>query len=107
MINQGSFEVLLLLIQLNKTLRLHPPVLFGSQRVTPPEDLQIRHVYIPGQMVVYMPTWQLHHDARNFPRPDEFVPERRTERSEMVLNQSAFLPFLIGKFCFLNDPLEA
>jgi cytochrome P450 len=87
---------------INETLRLYPPVLFGSQRVTPPEGLNIGNVYIPGDMVVYMPTWQLHHDARNFVRPDEFIPERWMEKSEMVLNRSAFLPFLIG-MCTVPD----
>lgn len=81
---------------INETLRLYPPVLFGSQRVTPPEGMHIENTYIPGDMVVYMPTWQLHHDARNFVKPDEFIPERWTEKNEMILNRSAFLPFLIG-----------
>jgi cytochrome P450 len=82
---------------INETMRLYPPVLFGSQRVTPPEGLRIGNVYIPGDIVVYMPTWQLHHDPRNFEKPDEFVPERWTSKSEMIFNRGAFLPFLIGK----------
>lgn len=83
---------------INETLRLYPPVLFGSQRVTPPEGIQIEDVYIPGDMVLYMPSWQLHHDARNFVNPDDFVPERWTSRPEMVLNRSAFMPFMLGVF---------
>jgi len=60
---QTSYPVLESVI--NEVLRLYPPVLFGSQRVTPPQGLQIGDVYIPGDMIVYMPTWQLHHDARS------------------------------------------
>jgi cytochrome P450 len=93
---QTAYPVLEAVI--NETLRLYPPVLFGSQRVTPREGLQIGNEWIPGDMVVYMPTWQLHHDPRNFVKPDEFIPERWTSRSELVLNRGAFLPFLIGTF---------
>ncbi|KAF8850804.1 cytochrome P450 [Acephala macrosclerotiorum] len=81
---------------INETLRLYHPVLFGSQRVTPPQGLQIGDKWVPGDMVVYMPSWQLRHDARNFVDTDEFVPERWTTKPEMILNKSAFLPFLIG-----------
>lgn len=91
---QAAYPVLESVI--NETMRLYPPVLFGSQRVTPPQGLQIGEKWIPGEMVVYMPSWQLHHDARNFVDPDAFVPERWTSKPEMILNRSAFLPFLIG-----------
>lgn len=88
---------------INETLRLYPPVLFGSQRVTPRQGLQIADVYIPGDMVIYMPTWQLHHDPRNFVQPDGFIPERWTSKSDMILNRSAFLPFSMGKSLLLKD----
>lgn len=83
---------------INEVLRLFPPVLFGSQRVTPPEGLTIgpTAIFIPGDTIVYMPTYQLHRDHRNFVQPNEFVPERWTEKTDMILNRSAFLPFLIG-----------
>lgn len=84
---------------INEAIRLYPPVLFGSQRVTPDEGIQIEDVYIPGDTIVYMPQWQLHHDARNFEKPHEFIPERWTSKPEMVLNRSAFIPFMIGESC--------
>ena len=88
---------------INETLRLYPPTLFGSQRVTPSEGLQIDSVFIPGDTVVYMPHYQLHHDPRNFVRPEEFVPERWTTKSDMVLNRSAYIPFSMGKFLFSHQ----
>jgi len=91
---QTAYPVLESII--NETLRMYPPVLFGSQRVTPSEGIQIEDVYIPGESIVYMPSWQLQHDPRNFERPNEFIPERWTTKPEMVLNRSAWLPFLIG-----------
>jgi cytochrome P450 len=82
---------------INETLRLYPPALFGSPRVTPSEGLQIDTVFIPGDTVVYMPQYQLHHDPRNFVRPEEFLPERWTVKSDMILNRSAYIPFSMGK----------
>lgn len=41
---------------INEAMRLYPPVLFGSQRVTPPEGPQVGDTFIPGYMVIYMPT---------------------------------------------------
>jgi cytochrome P450 len=90
---------------INETLRLYPPVLFGSQRSTPPEGLKIGDVHIPGDMVVYMAHYQLHRDPRNFERPNEFVPERWTTKSEMILNRGAYMPFSMGKqhFYFVSS----
>jgi cytochrome P450 len=86
---------------INETLRLYPPALFGSPRVTPPEGLQIDDLYIPGDMVVYMPLYQLHRDPRNFERPNDFVPERWTTKSDMILNRGAYMPFSMGTSVFL------
>jgi cytochrome P450 len=91
---QTAYPVLQSII--NETMRLYPHALFASQRVTPAQDLQIGDMWIPENTVVYMLGWQLHHDARNFESPYEFVPERWTLNSEMVPNRSAFIPFVLG-----------
>jgi cytochrome P450 len=92
---------------INETLRLYPPTLFGSPRVTPSEGLQIDNVFIPGDTVVYMPHYQLHRDPRNFVRPEEFLPERWTTRSDMILNRSAYIPFSMGKFLLSHQRTDA
>jgi cytochrome P450 len=81
---------------INETLRLYPPALFASQRTTPSEGLEIGDMYIPGETVVSMPHYQLHRDPRNFERPEEFVPERWTTKSDMILNRGAYMPFSMG-----------
>lgn len=40
---------------INETLRLHPPVPSGTQRVTPPEGLRIGDTFIPGDTIVQIP----------------------------------------------------
>lgn len=44
-------------------------------------------------------------DARSFEQPDEFIPERWTNRPDLIKNKSVFIPFNIGAlpslFCLL------
>jgi cytochrome P450 len=44
---------------INETLRLHPAVPSGTQRTTPPEGLRIGDRYIPGDVMVCVPTHTL------------------------------------------------
>lgn len=41
---------------INESMRLHPPVPSGTQRVTPPEGLAIGDVHIPGGTIVTVPS---------------------------------------------------
>jgi cytochrome P450 family 628 len=41
---------------INETLRLHPPVPSGTQRVTPPQGLRIGDNFIPGDVIVQVPS---------------------------------------------------
>ncbi|KAF4969066.1 hypothetical protein FSARC_3628 [Fusarium sarcochroum] len=55
-------------------LRIFPPVSFGLPRVS--SGATIDGVYVPKGTVVSVDSWSTSHDARNFSRPDEFLPER-------------------------------
>lgn len=41
---------------INETLRLHPPVPSGVQRMTPPQGLTVGSTFIPGNTIVQIPT---------------------------------------------------
>ncbi|GAB1192901.1 hypothetical protein APSETT444_002100 [Aspergillus pseudonomiae] len=81
---------------INETLRLHPAVPSGTQRMTPPEGLQIGDRYIPGDVMVCIPTHTLFRDERAFVRPEEFLPERWMTQPELVKDASVFIPFNAG-----------
>ncbi|KAK3303718.1 cytochrome P450 monooxygenase-like protein [Chaetomium strumarium] len=87
---------------INETLRLHPPVPSGTQRVTPPEGLAIgggsSGAYIPGDTIVQVPSYTVFRDERNFERAAEFVPERWTTRPEMIKDRSVYIPFNTGPY---------
>ncbi|KAI8652091.1 hypothetical protein NCS56_01425900 [Fusarium sp. Ph1] len=82
---------------IDETLRLHPVVPSGLQRMTPPEGLQIGDTFIPGDTIVQVPSYTLQRDERVFLRPNEFLPERWTSQPDLVKDASAFAPFSMGR----------
>ncbi|KAF2632017.1 cytochrome P450, partial [Macroventuria anomochaeta] len=75
------------------------------QRVTPSEGLTINGHFVPGDMIVQMPLFVLNRDARNFVRPDEFLPERWTTSPDLVINRTAFFPFSTGPYSCVGKTL--
>ncbi|KAH8826608.1 cytochrome P450 [Flagelloscypha sp. PMI_526] len=61
---------------IHETLRLAPPVAGGLPRLTPKNGMVIDDTYIPGDVVVSVPTYTIQRDPRYFKRPEEFWPER-------------------------------
>lgn len=64
---------------LSESLRLHPPFSFISKECTETTELEYlkgKNVTIEKGTNVYLPLYQLQHDAEYFPKPDEFKPER-------------------------------
>ncbi|KAJ5900869.1 uncharacterized protein N7473_004939 [Penicillium subrubescens] len=83
---------------INETLRLKPVVPSGQTRVTPPEGLFIDETWIPGNTILVVPQYVVQRDARNFPHPLEFIPERWLEKElDLMQDDRAFFPFAIGK----------
>lgn len=90
---------------INESLRIWPSVFAASQRVTPPEGLTINGNYVAGNMIVRIAPFVLHRDPRNFVRPDEFIPERWTDRPDLVLRKEAFIPWSTGPYNCAGKPL--
>ncbi|KAH7136986.1 averantin oxidoreductase [Dactylonectria estremocensis] len=83
---------------IDESLRLHPPVPSGLQRMTPPEGFQIGETFIPGNTILQIPSHTLYRDKRVFDQPNEFVPERWTTQPEMTKDGSIFQPFSFGRY---------
>ncbi|KAK7418715.1 hypothetical protein QQX98_003733 [Neonectria punicea] len=90
---------------IDESLRLHPPVPSGLQRMTPPQGLQIGDVFIPGDTILQIPSYTMNRDTRLFDHPNEFIPERWTTRPELTKDKSMFHPFSTGRYSCVGKQL--
>jgi cytochrome P450 len=79
---------------LKESMRLYPPVYALSR--TAIEDVEIGGYTVPRGAQVDLSFYVTHHDARWFPEPERFLPDRFAPESEDKLPQCAYLPFGAG-----------
>lgn len=85
---------------INEALRLVPPVMTGSNRITGPSGMLIDGVLIPPGVKVTCPKYVLHRMESMWVRPNEFIPERWYSQPELILDKRAFAPFSYGaRYC--------
>jgi len=76
---------------LSESMRLYPPA-WALQR-TALNDCEIGGYVIPKGSQVLMSQYVMHHDARYFPDPERFDPERWTQAARDSRPQFSFFPF--------------
>ncbi|KAF2122461.1 cytochrome P450 [Lophiotrema nucula] len=93
---------------IHEALRLHPAVPSGTQRETPPSGLTLPdQTFIPGNTLIWMPAHTLQRDARYFPSPLSFMPERWTSESpDYVADKRAFMAFSTGAYNCVGQKLS-
>ena len=76
---------------LREALRLYPP----AWRIwrTPLEPFEAREFVLPAGVNVVLSQWLTHRDARWFPEPERFHPDRWTEERAAIQPRFAFFPF--------------
>lgn len=74
-----------------ESLRLYPPAdTIGREAA---EECSIGPLHLRKGTNVFMSQWVVHHAARFFPNPEQFVPQRWTDDFERQLPRFAFFPF--------------
>ena len=76
---------------LSESMRLYPPA-WALQR-TALNDSEIGGYVIPKGSQVLMSQYVMHHDARYFPEPEKFDPERWTKEARDARPQFSYFPF--------------
>ncbi|KAL4793042.1 benzoate 4-monooxygenase cytochrome P450 [Aspergillus venezuelensis] len=90
---------------INETLRLHPPVISGVQRQVTSTGLQVAEKFIPSDTIIQIPFYTVFRDERCFQQPDSFIPERWTEKPELTIDSSVFVPFNHGTHACVGKQL--
>jgi len=80
---------------LKEGMRLFPPAwsLFCRQAM---EDDELAGYPIPKGSWIFMHPWVLHHDARFFPNPERFDPDRFLPEREREIPVGSYIPFGLG-----------
>ncbi len=77
-----------------EAMRLYPPAdIIGREAI---EECVIGDLRVPAGTTLFMSQWVMHHDARYFPDPWTFDPDRWTEEFEKSLPRFAYFPFGAG-----------
>lgn len=91
---------------LKEAMRLYPPSTALFTRVAQRDLTLGGDISIPKGTLVVVPIWHLHHDARSFPDPMEFRPERFMPGAASF-PRGAFLPFGAGPHVCLGQQFAA
>jgi cytochrome P450 len=78
----------------NETLRLYPPAYVTGREAI--RQTSVGGTAIPKGHIILISMYTTHRDARFFPEPDEFRPERWLDGLEKRLPRGAFIPFGMG-----------
>ena len=76
---------------MKEAMRLYPPAYVILRLAL--EPLEIGGYELPAGSSVGISPWVTHHDARYFPEPENFAPERWTEAFMQKLPRFAYIPF--------------
>jgi cytochrome P450 len=82
-------------------MRIFPPVWSIGRQTT--EATELAGYPIRRNNMAIIPMWSVHRDARHFPEPEKFIPERFSPENESTLHKYAYLPFGGGpRICIGN-----
>jgi cytochrome P450 len=76
---------------ISESMRLYPPAWAVGRRATAPYD--VRGYALPAGTVFIASQWVTHRDARWFPEPERFDPERWTPNAEAARPKFSYFPF--------------
>jgi cytochrome P450 len=76
---------------ITESMRLYPPAWIIGRRAI--QDYAVEDYLIPARSIVIVSPYLIHRDARFFPEPDRFMPDRWTSEFKASLPAFAYFPF--------------
>ena len=86
---------------MSESMRLYPPAWTLGRRAL--QDVEIGGYVIPAGSIVMMSQWVMHHNARYYPDPFRFDPERWTPEAQAARPKFAYFPFGAGARMCIGD----
>ena len=74
-----------------ESMRLYPPAWLVGRRAV--NEYHIGDYHVPPRSIVIMSQWIVHRDARHYPNPEQFDPDRWTPEFKATLPRFAYFPF--------------
>jgi len=87
---------------LSESMRLYPPAWAIGRRTL--SDHSVNGYVVPKDAVVVVSPYLVHHDARWWPEPLEFRPERWEEQDDRSRPRLAYFPFGAGPRMCIGEP---
>lgn len=85
-----------------EALRLYPPVWIIGRRAI--NDCELGDWQVPAESIVLLSQYVTHHDARFFPEPEKFDPQRWTPEAKSARPDYSYFPFSSGSRQCLGEP---
>jgi cytochrome P450 len=87
---------------LSEAMRLYPPAwVVGREAI---EEFQAGPYRLPPGSVVLLSQWVMHRDARYYPLPDRFDPDRFSPEAQAARPRYAYFPFGAGPRVCVGEP---
>ncbi|XP_038210911.1 cytochrome P450 6k1-like [Zerene cesonia] len=86
-----SFKVLDMVV--NESMRIHTPVGYVTRKCVKDTVLPIGNIKVDKGTKIFIPIFELHHDARYYPDPEVFDPERFSPDNKHNIADITYLPF--------------
>jgi len=77
----------------DESLRLYPPAWLLHSRKSRDEDRLPSGILLPAGTRIFLSPWSMHRDARWFPNPDRFDPERFSSETKQARPAFSYFPF--------------
>ena len=84
---------------IDETLRLYPPVWLYSRKAIGSDTFKRTSgddVQAPAGTDVFLSPYYMHRDARHWPNPDAFIPQRFSDDDSCERNRHVYYPFSLG-----------